>query len=102
MGLQWFRERCDIDSATDSHRTLEVMQVSVASRKFHKVFIPRKQHCGEFLLGQGWHKEQDLPLSCKLLGTLHSALQGHDIETDKTKYITPVHNSYGFCSFFFF
>lgn len=52
-GLQWFGERCDIDSAADSHRTLEVMQASVASRKFHKVFIPRKQHCGEFLLNTG-------------------------------------------------
>lgn len=51
--LQWFREHCDIDTATDSHRTLEEMQATVASRKFPKVFIPRKQHCGEFLLNTG-------------------------------------------------
>lgn len=53
VGLQRFREHCDSDRATDSFRTLEEMQASLTSRKFPKVFIPRKQHCGEFLLNTG-------------------------------------------------
>lgn len=62
VGLQRFRERGDTDSATGPHRTLEEVQASVALRKLPKVFIPRKWHCGEFLLYTGAGMAQ---LPCK-------------------------------------